>query len=238
MSSLLLDVALAGPVVVDLPQGQVDWTEGRLMVRSAGDPNTGAWSDVKVAEQAALAQLELRLVEQAGTLAYDSERLAGELGAELEGAWRITQTTYHTSGLVELEAELDLHEWLRGTLVEDAAGERDGRTSTLSGVLVDARDVPAEPCLAPRLLGPDLSEVFGAASMATEAAARRRPVTWVGDPADPPAGDRIGESPLVLIAAGAKGCDIVLDEEGAGRLRQLAGTSVLADGHVVVVVEP
>ena len=231
-----LATALAGPVLEPLADGEVDWTEGRLVVRAQGNPHTGAWSDVKVAEQAALAQLESRLAEHAGRLRFDAERLAGELGADLEGAWRITQTTYHTSGRVELEAELDLHAWLRGALVERAAGELDGREPTLSGVLVDARTVGGEPCVAPRLLDPEGEPVYGPSTMAREAAARRAPVSFVGDPADPAAGDRVGESPLVLIAADARGCDLVLDEESAGSLRQLQGTSVLADGHVVVVL--
>lgn len=235
MIALLLGMSHAAPVVQELTDGRVDWTEGVLVVRSTGNPHTGAWSDVKVAEQAALAQLESRLVEHANRLAYDSERSAGDLGAEMEGAWTITQTTYHTSGMVELEAQLDLHAWLRGALVDDASASVDGREPTLSGVLIDGRDVGVEPCLAPRILGPDREIVYGPSSLARNTAAKRRPATWVGDPADPGAGDRVGESPLILIAADARGCDLVLDEASARLLRQLDGTSVLADANVALV---
>jgi len=228
--------ALAGEVVEPLANGEVDWTTGTLRVHASGNPHTGAWSDVRVAEQAALAQLELRVTEYAGQLDYDSDRVAGELGEELDGAWQITQTTYHTSGQVELVAELELHGWLRGALVEVAAADADRREPTLSGVLVDARTVDAEACLAPRLLDPSGALVYGAASMSRDSATQRAPVVWVADPADPAAGDRVGENPLILVAADARGCDIVLDELASSRVRQLGGTSVLADAHVVVVM--
>ena len=242
--------ALAAPegsVAETLPDGWIDWTEGVLVVETSGNPNTGAWSDRKVAEQAALAQLELRIEEHARNVAYDHDRVASELMVEgpwaesvREGAatWQIVESRYHSSGRVDLRAELDIHTWLRPVLAAEAAAEPSARTPGVSGVLVDARDVRAAPCLAPRLLGPDRKVAYSASSLTVEGAAGERPAVWVADPADAPAVERVGDSPLILVAATASGCDVVLDEQALASLNGLAGTDVLTTGRVAIVVSP
>lgn len=240
-------VALADPVAQPLPDGWIDWTSGVLVVETSGDPNTGAWSDAKVAEQAALAQLEARIEEHARNVPYDDDTAASELmgrepwaAAVEEGAttWQITESRYHSSGRVELRAELDIHTWLRPVLAEQAQAEPSTKTPQVTGVLVDAREVRASPCLAPKLLGTSREVVYSSASLTREGASGERPAVWVDDPADAAATDRAGDKPLILIAAAASGCDIVLDAQGVASLAGLAGTSVLTTGRVVVVVTP
>ncbi|MCP4919131.1 MAG: hypothetical protein GY913_19690 [Proteobacteria bacterium] len=243
----LLSTALAAPVSEPLPDGWIDWTQGVLVVESSGDPNTGAWSDVKVAEQAALAQLELRIEEHARNVAYDSDTVASELMVDgpwarsvREGAttWKIVESRYHSSGRVELRAELDIHTWLRPVLADQAAAPSTDKTPGVTGVLVDAREVRASPCLAPKLVGPDRAVAYSAASLSEVGAAGERPAVWVGDPADAEAVERVGDNPLILVAASASGCDLVLDGQALASLNGLAGTDVLTAGRVAVVVTP
>jgi hypothetical protein len=245
----LLSLALASPPLQELPNGQVDWTRGVLIVEASGSPNTGAWSDLGVAEKDAFGQLELRIVDLSARIAFDAERSAGELMgagdalavslAEAQGSWSIAETRYLASGGVEMRAELQLQPWLRAALVAQAQGDGDQRLvdTERSGLVIDARQVGGQPCFAPRLLDPEGQPLYGASTLSAEMAASRVPAVWVGDPAQTEASELAGQSPLFVVAVDADGCDLVLNERDSQTVRALQATAVLAEARVVVVVE-
>ncbi len=246
---LLLSLAQAAPPLQELPHGQVDWTRGVLIVQSSGSPNTGAWSDLGVAEKDAYGQLELRVQDSSARIAFDADRSAGDLlggGDELarslteaQGNWRIAETRYNASGRVDMRAELDLQPWLRAALVAQAQGDPDLKLTPTerSGLVVDARKVGGRPCFAPRLVDPEGLQIYGASTLSAEMAASRSPALWVADPAQTEAGELAGLEPLFVVAVDADGCDLVLSAQDSLTVRALASTSVLAEAHVVLVVE-
>ncbi|MCB9759159.1 MAG: hypothetical protein H6739_04925 [Alphaproteobacteria bacterium] len=248
----ITEAAIAGPVIEALPNGHVDWTEGILVVEASGSSNTGAWQDVKAVEQAAFAQLEPRVEDAARQVRFSADTLAGDLLASsgpvarsLEDGltgWRVTETRYYASGRVELRAELPLHAWLRPALVSQAAGQPDDDAPEpqITGVVVDARGLGVRPALAPQLLGPDHSALYGVADLSEEVAVSVAPVLWITDPSDALATARAGAEPVFLRAtAVVGGSDLVLGRDDAIRLRTLrASSALLSTAPVVVVVDP
>lgn len=76
---LALGLVQAGPVTEAHPYGQIDWTQGVLLVEAAGSSNTGAWRDVRAVEQSAFALLEPRVETQARRIRLSADTLAGDL---------------------------------------------------------------------------------------------------------------------------------------------------------------
>lgn len=239
-------------VVQPVPSGRINWTRSTLVVEAEGISNTGAWKDVRVIEQSAFSLLEPRMEELARQVRYSADSTAEDLlrrgdgvAQALEenlGSWTVSETRYYGSGRVELVAELDLKSWMRPALMSQAAGVNDTPDGAMrtSGVVVDARGLQVRPALAPRLVGPDGGEIFGARSLSEESASTLSPVIWVHDPAHPEAVERAGDAPVFLRATSVEGgSDLVLDRDDATRLRMLAANgTLLAQARVVVVVDP
>ena len=248
-ASLALDPA-PDHVVTSLTYGYIDWSALRLEVTAASARRVGAWMDRRVQEQDALDWVAPRVEEAGPTVVVTPDETAGDLIAaddELsqrlrEGLenWRVSETRYVASGRVEMDAELDLGAWLRPALVARARADApalspDGAT----GVVVDARGLAFEPCLAPALLSPDGTQLFGATSLSVETVRRSTPVVFALDPADTRAYARAGARPLFAHAGEARGCALVLDAPDAAVIAASPDLEALgAAGGVVLVVDP
>ncbi len=248
---MFISLLLCGAVIEELPNGRIDWTHTQLIVESSGGQNTGAWTDSKLVEQTAVSQLELRVEQSAMALPFDEERRAEDLaqdpslGTALEeglASWTIRETRYYSSGRVELEAQVDLQDWLRPVLVAEALGDPDAPTqpTEVSGVVVDARGLDLKPALAPKLLAPGNQEVlYSSASLTKETAAVAVPVIWVTDASDPEAIERAGDHPAFFDVEAVRGnTELILRAEDAAQLRTLAAnTDLLRTARVVVVID-
>ena len=237
------------PVVEDLPNGgRIDWTSLRLEVSAGSDITIGAWKDRRVQEQDALdrlspaiAKLAARVCVTPGSTAGDLMDGSSELATRLQEAlhsWKIDETRYHSKGSVELDAALDLQAWLRPALTSLA-------TSTVpplpadaaTGLVIDTRGLPFEPCLAPTVLQPDGTAIMRAQLLGEEAANLSTPVAYVSDPADPRVWKRVGDRPYLARAATVHSHELVLDPATAAGLPPETA-ALVARGKVVMVVEP
>jgi len=238
-------------VVEPVPDGRIDWTRLVLSVQSSSDRRVGAWMDRRVQEQDALDRLGPRIERLAQRVRVTPDTLAadllggdGDLARRLGDSvseWKVVETRYHDGGTVEMTAELDLRGWLRPALRSLAAQQAPpAGPGAATGLVVDARDLPFEPSLAPRISGPTGAVLFGAQKLAPEALELDAPVVYVRDPGDRRAIERAGEHPiLVRAAAVVRGGDLVLDPSSASRLEADPDLpSLAAQGRVVVVVGP
>ncbi|MCK6506063.1 hypothetical protein L6R53_22230 [Myxococcota bacterium] len=243
--------ATQDPVVESLPDGRIDWSRLVLEAQAQSDLRVGAWMDRRVQEQDALDRLGPRVERLAqrvrvtpDTLAIDLMSADGDLPRRLEDTvddWRVVETRYHDGGTVEMLAELDLQRWLRPALRSLAAQEAPpAGPGERTGLVVDARGLPFEPCLAPRVTGPTGTVLFGAQRLTEAAFELAAPVVYVTDPADTRAAERAGDHPhLVRAVSVVGGGELVLDPATARRLEVDPDLpTIAARGRVVVVVGP
>lgn len=238
-------------VVERLSDGSyIDWSAWRLHVHTSSEAAVGAWQDRRLQEQDALDRLRPQVEALARQVHLTPETTAGDLmGSEDELSrrlqdslrrWSVDETTYHSAGGVEMEASLDLREWLRPALVSLALPEPPPLPSEgATGLVLDARGLSLEASLAPTVVGPDGTVFVRAQLVAQDTARLSSPVIYVRDPADARAVRRAGSRPLFARAAQSRGGELVLDGESARALSQEANTAALvAHGRVVLVVSP
>lgn len=239
------------PVREELDGGVIDWTTWKLEASAGSERMVGAWKDRRVQEQDALDRLAPRILTLAPQVRVTPDATAGDLmskendlGQRLrEGlsTWRVVETRYISAGRVEMDATMDLIEWLRPALVSlgsDAAPAPGPGDAT--GVLVDVRGLDFKPCMAPRLSGEGGELLFDASSVSVEAIRRAPPVIYVPDPADPRAMSRAGERPLFArgVSATEEG-EVILDAADLSALRGSPDFKSLASsGKLVFVVDP
>lgn len=238
-------------VVEAVPQGRIDWTRLVLSVDARSELRVGAWKDRRIQEQDALDRLKTRVPDLAqrvrvtpDTLAADLLAGQGDLPSRLGDTvhdWQIVETRYHEDGAVELVAELDLRQWLRPALRSLASQEAAPTgPGDVTGLVIDARELPFEPCLAPRITAPTGTVFFGAQRLSMDTLDLAAPVVFVTDPADPRAVARAGDHPLLIRAASVLGGgELVLDPASAQTLDAAPDLpAIAAKGRVVIVVQP
>ncbi len=259
MVSVFLPLAALGAALADgprgvveaLPGGSIDWSRLVLTVTVQSDQRVGAWMDRRLQEQDAMDRmgpqvqaLAARVRVTPDTLAADVLAGDSELSrrvADTISSWTVVETRYHEAGAVELSAELDLRRWLRPVLVSLAStGATPVGSGQATGLLIDARGLPFEPCLVPRITTASGAVLFGAQRLSAEPLASESPVVYVTDPADEAAVRRAGERPILVRAASVvRGGELVLDPEAGRRVEDSPDlAAIAAQGRVVVVVDP
>ncbi len=247
--AFVVAAAAVEPVIEELADGAVDWTNLRLVVHGVGGGSTGAMANLEAAEGDARAELEPRVLALARAVRVDRARLAGELldaadavADRLESnlsTWEVFEARYLASGRVELDAALSLQTWLRPALVTFAhTPERPARPGGASGLVVDARGLDVRCALAPELFDETGAHLYGIGDMTAYQASQHGPVVYVRDPADPAAARRAGELPVHVRALRVQdGTDLVLGAEAASAVRAAGEAGdLLLHGKVVVVV--
>jgi hypothetical protein len=252
MFSLLIPHALAFPAVEEpLANGRMDWTSLELISNGTGTPPGGSIGSMEAMEGEARAQLGPRILELSRHIRISATQLAGDL---LDAAnrvadrldenlslWEVVHARYYTSGRVEIEGILPVHAWLRPALVTMAHGkERTGpATGPITGLMVDARGFKVLPAIAPILLDPSGTPVYGIAMVTEAAISQHPPVIYITDPADPAGVQKVGNTPILARATGVvEGANLRLDAEDSSRIREEAEKSpFLIHGAVVVVVD-
>jgi len=109
-----------------------------------------------------------------------------------------------------------------------------------TGVLIDARHLNFEPCMAPEVRADDGSPLVHPGAVRTDVLRVHAPVAYVRDPADPLAVQRAGPHPFFVTAASSKqGCVLSLSPADSQLLSSNPGfAKVVASAKVVFVVNP
>ena len=114
-----------------------------------------------------------------------------------------------------------------------------GRVYT--GLIIDARGTGAQPAMSPRVFDEAGNELYGSAYVEQEFVLKHGMAGYVKDLEQAEANDRVAGNPLTVKAVGVAGknkTDIVLAEQDAARIRQLAANlNFLREARVVVLVD-
>ncbi len=244
------------PVLESVQSGQINWTTMELEITSRSNRTIGAWKDVRIQEQDALERLKPLMVEAASRVQYDPERTAGDLLRSDDSgpapnvtrrlndglaSWRIRETRYLSNGGVEMDAVLELQRWLRPMFLDgvqpSVVYDSDNGTT---GVLIDARHLSFQPCMAPEVHADDGAQLVHPGAVRSDVLRVRAPVAYVQDPADPLAIQRAGQHPFFVTAASSKqGCVLTLSPADSQLLSSNPGfAKVVAAARVVLVVNP
>jgi hypothetical protein len=255
VSGLALVIALAAParaespaVLSDLGDATVDWSRWKLVVSADSERSVGAWQDPRIREQDAVDRLGPLVEAAARRVPLTPDTTAGDLLA-LDNAlahrladglrdWTIAETRYHQGGKVGMDAELDLRVWLGAALGELADGPALPAPEGATGLLVDVRGLPFQPCAAPRLRTASGQELASAQRMGVEAARKQTAVVYVADPADEAGVLRAGDRPLLARPTRAQGCELTLGPADDSLAAHPDLPAIAAGGRVVVVTGP
>ena len=116
-----------------------------------------------------------------------------------------------------------------------------GVANGTSGLIVDARGLGARPAMSPRILDEDGREVYGSSMVGREYAIQQGMAGYAKDLEKAKANDRVAGDPLVVKAkdiTGQSGSDIVVSNEDADRIRQVAaGSEFLKQCRVMIVLD-
>jgi hypothetical protein len=227
-------------IVREIDGGTIDWTTGTLTVTSKSQRQTGAWKDRRLQEQDALDRLQSLVTDAVKGLCVAKDLSGQDLVADRndiaqrlqEGLddWEVVETRYHGEGGVEMDAALDLAAWIRPAL-----GHPHDDPGDTIGLVIDARGLAVEPCMAPVLLGVDGSGLWPV----TVAPPLDGPVLFVSDPSDPRVAARVGTHPRTLRATAADGGGIVLDPSSVSALlSDGALATVRSAGRIAIVLDP
>jgi len=222
------------------PDVVVDWTALAVEVRSTARHPTFR-NDLTFAEQAAFDQVATRVATAVEEVPVRDGVIAGrtgEVGSRALAAWSVAETRYVRDGRVEVVGRVSLAKVLEPWMSSRTVDPPTGETSEPSGVLIDARGLPVDPCFAPRVLGPDGVARFEGV-LWHDVAGGTAPARWVTTPADPRAAEVAGDEPVLLSAAAVDGCTLTLDAPSGARWdAQVAGARVAGEGRLVLVVDP
>lgn len=223
----------------------INWTTLVLEVEATG--RGGATESNRAVEELARRDADAGVRQGVPRIQVSFDRTVGDLQRvpEFSGAlkarsarWWAAETRYHTSGRVEVDARLSLHELLKPYTLATAKPYEAGDEPQprFTGVVVDARGTQAEPAWSPGILSAT-GEVLYEGVVWEEVAVEVAPVIYVSDPAHPAAA-RAGDDPIFLRADGAEGARVVLTPEDSQRFRTTLGHArLLGEGKLVIVVD-
>lgn len=232
------------------PAPGVSWEGQVVRATGAGAPDMKASSPAQArlgAEKAAQLDAFRNLLAQVKGIQVSAGRTVGEAMGEgeirgrVEGVlrgYKVTGKRYFSDSGVELDVEVPLAA-LTGAVTpaagESIALETDGEAKH-TGLVVDARGLGVKPVLAPRLVDASGKALYGAQALSAQARQSAAVAAWAGSLEAAKKSALVGARPLVVKAASAKGSDLVLSPQEAGRLAD-ANNSYLAEGRVIIVTQ-
>jgi len=111
----------------------------------------------------------------------------------------------------------------------------------VSGLIIDAQDLPFTPSAAPKILDEDEREVYGSAYVSKEWFEKQGIVAYAKSLSEAKANSRVSGNPLVVKAirvAGANNRDLILSTEDSRRIRELSKNLNFLDHAKVVIIVP
>lgn len=247
--SLIVVPAFAEAVIERLDHAQIDWSSGEIVATGSGAPKLDLGNVAKVrleAERAAkldayrhvLEALEgVRVtVESSGRDRLSQPRVRATVQGLLQGC-SVNDTRYYSDGGVDVVLRCPFKGGLATALAP--TGPRDlpseGGASRISGLVVDATGVSAQPVLIPTLRNAAGEIIFGPKILSEQALRVHGGIAYAGSLDEARSHERVGSSPLTVRVATATKKGWTLAPGEAEKLADL-DLAFVADGAVVVVV--
>ncbi|MCX5907655.1 MAG: hypothetical protein NTY64_10825 [Deltaproteobacteria bacterium] len=125
---------------------------------------------------------------------------------------------------------------LMGMMLSLASGQ-----AVVTGLIVDARDSSFNPTASPKILGVDGREVYGSAYLDKQWVEKHGVVGYSKSMEDAKANPRVGENPHIvkpIKVTGPNNKDLVISDEDARKIRELAKNLNFLDQAKVMIIVP
>lgn len=249
--AVLSALALSLGAFADAPKPApgVNWQGQVLKATGSGAPDMKAANKAQArlgAEKAAQMDALRNLLEQVKGISISAGKTVGdsmakdEVKGRVEGVlkgFKVTGKRYFDDGGIEVDVEVPLSA-LTEIIVEPsdtaiAAVKTDGEKKN-TGLVIDARGLELKMALSPKVMDEAGKELYGVGTLSAEARKSSGVAAYVKSLEEAKKCLKVGDKPLVLKAAKAKGSDVVLAADDAKKLGE-ANNSYLAEGRVVIV---
>ena len=155
--------------------------------------------------------------------------------------YEISDTIYHADQSVELTTYISLHALLRGYVIERA--QIDGRVQksrgqTPSGIIIDARNVDFQPVLFPTIHTTTESRWLTVDGFSKHTAQTKLPFQYAREAANPDVTKRVGLNPSLYMAESSSYDTLTVRPVGNPNLTEQDVYSIMANGQVVILLEP
>jgi hypothetical protein len=237
-----------GGATGELPAA-VDWQSLVLRATGSGAPDVNALSPGQArfgAEKHARADALQLLMTQVRGVQIDASKTVGDAMAASEGVrakveailrgYKVTAKRYYSDMGIELDVEVPmppLSDLFAGAPPAEPTQAPSKPKST--GVVVDARKLKVVPALQARLLDDSGQVLYGVESLSADSRKTAGVASYFHSIELARLDPRVADKPLVIRAAKAQGCDVVL---GGNERKKLAESpSLLADGRVIILID-
>lgn len=230
------------------PAPGVDWQNQVVRATGSGAPDVNAANPSQAragAEKAARADALRNLLTQLKGMQITAGNTIGaamasdEVRAKVEAAakaYRISAKRYYSDMGMEIDVELPiaaLTEVFAPAAAAPSGGSSDKKTT---GLIVDARGLKLAPSLAPRLIDDSGQEIYGIGRLSEQARRSSGVAAYAPGLEQAKKSLRVGDKPLLVKGAEARGSDVVLGAEERKKLGDGNG-QYLVDGRVVIVID-
>jgi hypothetical protein len=249
-------------------QACVDWNSGLAIAIGTGAPATWAKTPAQKnisATRAARLDAARNLLElikginvtgstnvQGAMVASDS--VSSSIQGQLNGIRPVEQPHYFSDGSVQVKLEANLRQIVPENLyaqngppqpisgpIGSPAGSSVNTQSAYTGVIIDARGLGVQPAISPKVYDPQDREVYGSAYVSRDFAVSQGMVGYAKSLDSAAQSDRVKGNPAVIKAVEAKGAnkaDLVLSQQDADALRELAQRQTfLREARVMIVLD-
>lgn len=245
----------ASAVSQTVGHGQINWSDKTITATGSGAPNLNSANAAQArlgAERAAKLDAWRNILEAVKGVRVSGGQSAGALmdaspqtKSKVEGlvqGFKVLDTKYYSDGGVDVVVQVSLDGVLLETLVPPAAtpakAAAAGDAGGVTGIVVNAKGLGAQPALVPRFLDEAGKELYGAATVSAEAAKANGYASYTKSLDQAMKHPKVGAKALVIKATklgAAGGSDLVLNAEEAAKLAKVA--SILASGKVIIVTD-
>jgi hypothetical protein len=244
---------------------EIDWERQVIVTNSLGAPATNlprsAWrtSALRAARLAAYRDLleAIKGVAVNSTTTVENAMVSSDvIKTRIEGIVRdfvVLDTKYYESMDVGVIVEMPLTGALTEAVVPLTGGPGTAGANptphpvkmtggVVSGLVVDATGLDVTPAMAPKVLDEDGNEVYGSTKVDRQWAIKQGVAGYHRSVQGASTSDRMGQggSPMVVKAmrtTGPNGCDLVISNADAARIRQAAGNQpFLTECRVMIVL--
>ena|GEM_PF-3907181 len=223
----------------------------------------------KIATRKAMMRSRYNLLQALKKLRIERELLVGELfrehkdlAADIRGKIhnsRITKKSVKNNQFVQVVTEIEIDSGFSRQLIPSGVWYTDGgdfldksetkqkvrnenNKDNYTGIIVDARNLPAKPALIFRLYDQEGKVVYGPAIVERHFALDQGMAIYVSNKSAARETARVGKNPLVLRAIEAvenATCDLVLPSGEAGKLQRVnTRTDLLNESRLAIILKP
>lgn len=242
-----LALAEGEPIVEKLQHGEVNWTDKSVLATGSGAPDTKLPNVAAIrlnAERAAELAAYKNIIEALKGVRITANALGGEqLGkvqvrTQVEGTLRgckRVDTRYFSDFGVDVVLKCPLDGALSTALVPptEFKGVEPVGEKQFTGLVIDATVLGFKPTLAPRILADDGTEVHGASKVKPAFMQKQGVVGYAASLDLAKKSERVGATPLVIIATGITDNELRISPEDAAKLKA-TNTWFLGEGRVVI----